>query len=347
MTFQRENRYIVIKRKDLDLPQEESLLHLISGNHIPTRECLVIESDWPEYEPAWRMIQARVEGATLSPAHVEDEREACERWIRQQIGMPARIPMDWDGPFNRYTWAAWSARAALSAPSCPCQTDTARETRRKDGIEAAELQGILLRDHQDCRPLDAGLMGWAAAALSAPPAAGVPEGWKSIALYAHQLADMVLKGDAPHCAQRAAAALIAMLTTPTPPASEEAEELERLRDALDRIARIPGDSVDYHPSHMSRIARAAVGLFSTTPPASEQQQDAVLPEGWVLVERGVWTEDQVNEAAKSLSLVMDVPGITARDLAMVAMDAAQCRTPDVTLDELLRLNPHLAKGEGV
>ncbi|BBP82419.1 hypothetical protein PHLH8_20610 [Pseudomonas sp. Pc102] len=59
----------------------------------------------------------------------------------------------------------------VAARSCPCQTDTARETRRKDAAEAVELQRILFEQHQGCRPLDAGLMGWAAAALSAPPAA--------------------------------------------------------------------------------------------------------------------------------------------------------------------------------
>lgn len=160
MTFQRENRYIVIKRKDLDAAAAEGavdasfaeVLDVICDN-LPTRECLVIESDWPEYEPAWRMIQARVEGATLSPAHIEDEREACERWIRQQIGMPARIPMDWDGPFNRYTWAAWSARAALSAP--PAADDMCNADNPASRCECREEFG-----HRVC---------------AAPPAAGVPE----------------------------------------------------------------------------------------------------------------------------------------------------------------------------
>lgn len=74
------------------------------------------------------MLADSLLSATLSPAHIEDEREACERWIRQQLGMPARIPMDWDGPFNRYTWAAWSARAALSAPpaSVPAELTNVR-----------------------------------------------------------------------------------------------------------------------------------------------------------------------------------------------------------------------------
>lgn len=60
-----------------------------------------------------RIVAAR---ASKAAVRVEDEREACERWIRQQIGMPAHIPMDWGLPFNRHTLEAWSARAALSSP---------------------------------------------------------------------------------------------------------------------------------------------------------------------------------------------------------------------------------------
>ncbi|NIE73053.1 hypothetical protein F3J45_01045 [Pantoea sp. Ap-967] len=65
--FQREDRYIVVKRSDLaKVPVAyrsalvEPLFHLQA--HLPQRECLVIESDWPEYDPAWAAIQARVTG---------------------------------------------------------------------------------------------------------------------------------------------------------------------------------------------------------------------------------------------------------------------------------------------
>ncbi|EKT4522754.1 hypothetical protein QEM13_001997 [Pseudomonas putida] len=65
--FKREDRYIVIKRSDLaNVPVNyrsslvEPMLSLLS--HLPSRECLVIESDWPEYEPTWAAIEARVTG---------------------------------------------------------------------------------------------------------------------------------------------------------------------------------------------------------------------------------------------------------------------------------------------
>lgn len=110
MTFQRENRYIVVKLKDLDQDQEEGLRGVMYGYHIPTRECLVIESDWPEYEPAWRMIQARVEGATLSPAHIEDGVDTSA-WPACN---PACDP-DFNGHKSRHCTCA-AAKAALSAP---------------------------------------------------------------------------------------------------------------------------------------------------------------------------------------------------------------------------------------
>jgi hypothetical protein len=69
--FQREDHYIVIKRSDVDnfwrddvREQFISALERLNEHHvrIPQRQFLVIESDWPEYEPAWQMIERRVIG---------------------------------------------------------------------------------------------------------------------------------------------------------------------------------------------------------------------------------------------------------------------------------------------
>lgn len=65
--FQREGRYIVIKVSDLAIvpaavgePFAEQLTAI--QRRLPERECLVIESDWPEYGPAWASIEARATG---------------------------------------------------------------------------------------------------------------------------------------------------------------------------------------------------------------------------------------------------------------------------------------------
>lgn len=65
--FQREDRYIVIKRKDLEAAPFKDRVNFLQElamleAHLPKREYLVIESGWPEYEPTWAAIQARVEG---------------------------------------------------------------------------------------------------------------------------------------------------------------------------------------------------------------------------------------------------------------------------------------------
>lgn len=58
--FQREERFIVVKLKDLTSEEEDSLKDFIWEKGIPTSECVVIKSDWePEYEMAWNLIEER------------------------------------------------------------------------------------------------------------------------------------------------------------------------------------------------------------------------------------------------------------------------------------------------
>jgi hypothetical protein len=72
MSFKRENRYLVIKRSDIHRylsRDDEEQLELIACGIEAEREmegrqpleCVVVESDWAEYEPTWAAIQARVE----------------------------------------------------------------------------------------------------------------------------------------------------------------------------------------------------------------------------------------------------------------------------------------------
>ncbi|UVE47574.1 hypothetical protein KS461_09885 [Pseudomonas chlororaphis] len=86
--FQREDRYIVIKRSDLDkmspldrdvaLSNLEHVAALLFGWNAPERKCLVIESDWPEYEPAWQMIERRMTGQP--PVTAAEELDAVLHW---------------------------------------------------------------------------------------------------------------------------------------------------------------------------------------------------------------------------------------------------------------------------
>ncbi len=69
----RENRYIVFKKKDVQaaLSRDESATlrrlvqkvdrHRLDNGKVPL-VCVVVESDWPEYEPTWQAIERRVDG---------------------------------------------------------------------------------------------------------------------------------------------------------------------------------------------------------------------------------------------------------------------------------------------
>ena len=60
--FKREWRYIVVKRKHITAEQEYQLMELINSFNLPDIKAAVVESDWPEYEVVWNMIENRVTG---------------------------------------------------------------------------------------------------------------------------------------------------------------------------------------------------------------------------------------------------------------------------------------------
>lgn len=67
--FKREDRYLVLKRKDLerlDMRMQGQLNEWLSraATELPRRNYVVVESDWPEYETVFKMIEARVTGNT-------------------------------------------------------------------------------------------------------------------------------------------------------------------------------------------------------------------------------------------------------------------------------------------
>lgn len=79
--FKRETRYVVFKISKLDELQIARLNDLLnvsdpSGKALPTVECLVVEHDWPEHEPVWKMIEERMTGKQAEPAPAQDERGA-------------------------------------------------------------------------------------------------------------------------------------------------------------------------------------------------------------------------------------------------------------------------------
>lgn len=83
----RESRYLTLKVKDIEAaeadnwitPGEKGLLNHIAGkiafyrygNSKPELKCVVVESDWPEYEHVWELIRLRVENAEIPAETVQ------------------------------------------------------------------------------------------------------------------------------------------------------------------------------------------------------------------------------------------------------------------------------------
>lgn len=120
--FQREDRYIVIKRKDLEkapfgdrVDFQEALDVLVE--HLPERKFLVIESDWPEYEPTWAAIQARVSGQGAQAG------DGLPRSLRSVLGMVLNaLDRDAaDGKPARGEMAAELRAALATQPAVPEQ----------------------------------------------------------------------------------------------------------------------------------------------------------------------------------------------------------------------------------
>lgn len=82
--FKREERYTVIKHNQLTDKQKQYLKDCIFGEGIPTVEGLVIESDWPEHEPVWSMLERR-----STEQQMDDEEDLivttiCENFRKEQ-----------------------------------------------------------------------------------------------------------------------------------------------------------------------------------------------------------------------------------------------------------------------
>ena len=77
--FKREERYLVFKLSDVEahftFSERQQLARLAEIQRVGRSEsgkllleCVVVESDWPEYGPTWQAIETRVTGAQTQPA---------------------------------------------------------------------------------------------------------------------------------------------------------------------------------------------------------------------------------------------------------------------------------------
>lgn len=180
------------------------------------------------------MLADSLLSATLSPAHIEDERAAFESWVRRERpGSPLQYVRDAlpvDHPrYGEYcddtlqcAWEGWQARAALSAlpGAVPAELTNVRcmcgDEYPHDSYGAGFIAGCGMCENCD-----------AAIPAKEPPAAGVPEGYVLAPI--KPTIEMVEAGYEASLGQpdRSAHARVieqydAMLAEiPTPPASEQ------------------------------------------------------------------------------------------------------------------------------
>lgn len=80
--FKREERYIVIKRKHLGREGAIAFERELDEMDIPRISAVVVESDWPEYEAVWEMIEDRVSVLTRHRQPASHETLADEQLAR-------------------------------------------------------------------------------------------------------------------------------------------------------------------------------------------------------------------------------------------------------------------------
>lgn len=55
--FKREERYIVVKLKDINDVETKALRDFLESWELPTVACVVVEPHWPIYESVWAMVK--------------------------------------------------------------------------------------------------------------------------------------------------------------------------------------------------------------------------------------------------------------------------------------------------
>ncbi|MDV7832725.1 hypothetical protein R4K51_05415 [Pseudomonas aeruginosa] len=92
---------------------------------------------------------------------------------------------------------------------------------------------------------------------------------------------------------------------------------------------------DKHRLHFNNLC-AVVRSALIALPAQAQHS---VPEGWMLVECGIWTQEQVDEMQKTVARFRSSEFVDDRALAMAVADAGQCKAPEISLADLLAAAP--------
>ncbi len=131
--------------------------------------------------------------------------------------------------------------------------------------------------------------------------------------------------------------------------AERAKLLEGRDAALARVAELDKQCRDdvaralgLRPSQERGFAWSyLLASIKSCVKASEDAAQAQhsVPEGWMLVECGIWTQEQVDEMQKTVARFRNSEFVDDRALAMAVADAGQCKAPEISLADLLAAAP--------
>ncbi|MCV4065779.1 hypothetical protein OD781_35940, partial [Pseudomonas aeruginosa] len=127
-------------------------------------------------------------------------------------------------------------------------------------------------------------------------------------------------------------------------------ELEKQEPNVSAMARILSDRTatvcnvdadDHWQLYGDEIIADVNAMMEAHPyyadPVAQAQHS--VPEGWMLVECGIWTQEQVDEMQKTVTRFRNSEFVDDRALAMAVADAGQCKAPEISLAELLAAAP--------
>ncbi|HCI3999071.1 TPA: hypothetical protein NOZ58_003165 [Pseudomonas aeruginosa] len=131
--------------------------------------------------------------------------------------------------------------------------------------------------------------------------------------------------------------LVADANIAAPPA--QAQHLHDLdKQCRDDVARAlglrPNEERGFAWSYLLASIKSCVKAAEDTAQAQHS-----VPEGWMLVECGIWTQEQVDEMQKTVARFRNSEFVDDRALAMAVADAGQCKAPEISLAELLAAAP--------
>ncbi|MEV1657555.1 hypothetical protein ABZR11_30390 [Pseudomonas aeruginosa] len=273
-----------------------------------------------------------------------DERAAFELFVRKHCGMPAHIAVNWDAKFTNDAWEGWKARAALAQPS-PAQAEQAevkrlreenanliltcasldsekREMQHKWDAIIAERDAALAR----CAELEA--------KLSDPTAV---HQWQFSNAWFDCSKEALLKAGKEGTPIRTLYTAPAQAQHSVPDVSGCRRNRSALTDA--QMRRLYDNSTEAEKEHLgfaafARLMRLAEAVHQIAAASGNSAQHSV-PEGWMLVECGIWTQEQVDEMQKTVARFRNSEFVDDRALAMAVADAGQCKAPEISLAELL------------